>query len=311
VITQFDLPRPDSQPHDAAVAPDGTIWYQDFGQPYIGHLDPATGAVKEWKVPWVKPYPPYPPGGLDVQIGPDGNPYFAIQRGGHLMKFDRRTEEMTFWSPEQGPDLRETVAMIAITPSTNTVWFSRASSKIFGLDLRTNRVSKSYAVPGGYYGIAPVPNGNIMFFQMGSGQIGELDTQTGAATRYPTPTPDSGPRRGKLDAQGRVWFAEYYAGKIGMFDRTTRQFREWPMGAPYADPYDVVPTESGEVWAGGMVTDYVFRLNPASGQVTKYLLPSVNTNIRRIDAQSTPHGAVIWIGENHHGKITRIEVRNR
>ena len=311
VITQFDLPRPDSQPHDAAVAPDGTIWYQDFGQPYIGHLDPATGQVKEWKIPWVKPYPPYPPGGLDVQIDREGNPWFAIQRGAHLMKFDRLTEEMTFWSPEQGADLHETVAMIAMTPATNTVWFSQRSSKIFGLDLATNRVAKSWQVPGGYYGLAPTPEGNVFFFQMSSGKVGEIDTQTGKAELYVTPTPDSGPRRGTLDAQGRAWFAEYYAGKIGMFDRATKQFREWALGAPYADPYDVIPTRDGEVWAGGMVTDYVFRLNPETGQVTKYLLPSLNTNIRRMDAQSTPQGTVVWFGENHHGKITRIEARGR
>jgi virginiamycin B lyase len=190
-------------------------------------------------------------------------------------------------------------------------WFSRASSKIFGLDLTTNHVTKSWQVPGGYYGLAPTPEGNVFFFQMSSGKVGEIDTRTGKAELYATPTPDSGPRRGKLDARGRAWFAEYYAGKIGVFDRTTKQFREWALGVPYADPYDVIPTSNGEVWAGGMVTDYVFRLNPETGQVTKYLLPSLNTNIRRMDAQSTAKGAVVWFGENHHGKITRIEVRDR
>jgi streptogramin lyase len=45
-------------------------------------------------------------------------------------------------------------------------------------------------------------------------------------TTWPTPTPNSAPRRGALDAAGRFWFGEFRAGKIGMFDPATQSFRE-------------------------------------------------------------------------------------
>ena len=42
-------------------------------------------------------------------------------------------------------------------------------------------------------------------------------------------------------------------------------------------------------------------------KVIKYLLPSTNTNIRRIDVDNSTTPVSVWIGENHQGKITRIE----
>ena len=51
IITEYDLPRRNSQPHDASVAPDGMVWYSDFGLPYLGRLNPSTGETKEWRIP--------------------------------------------------------------------------------------------------------------------------------------------------------------------------------------------------------------------------------------------------------------------
>ncbi len=56
-----------------------------------------------------------------------------------------------------------------------------------------------------------------------------------------------------------------------------------------------------------MATDYIFRLDPETGTVTKHLLPTVNTNIRRIDVDNSTTPVTVWIGENHHAKITKIE----
>ena len=57
VMTQYDLPRPVSQPHDAMVDPDGMVWYLDFNNNYFGRLDPKTGQVKEWEIPAVEGVP--------------------------------------------------------------------------------------------------------------------------------------------------------------------------------------------------------------------------------------------------------------
>jgi hypothetical protein len=46
IITEFEVPRRESQPHDIAVDSEGIVWYNDHGNRYIGRLDQRTGEVK-------------------------------------------------------------------------------------------------------------------------------------------------------------------------------------------------------------------------------------------------------------------------
>jgi len=47
IITEYDLPRPEALPHDAMVDSEGMVWYCDFGQQYLGRLNPKTAEVAE------------------------------------------------------------------------------------------------------------------------------------------------------------------------------------------------------------------------------------------------------------------------
>ena len=48
IITEYDLPRKDAQPHDVVMDTDGKVWYSDFSHQFIGELDPATGKVTDY-----------------------------------------------------------------------------------------------------------------------------------------------------------------------------------------------------------------------------------------------------------------------
>ena len=54
VLTEYDLPRADAEPHDAIMDANGMVWYCDFAEAILGRLDPRTGATKEWPLPLVK-----------------------------------------------------------------------------------------------------------------------------------------------------------------------------------------------------------------------------------------------------------------
>ena len=56
-----------------------------------------------------------------------------------------------------------------------------------------------------------------------------------------------------------------------------------------------------------MHTDFIFRLNPESGEVTEYLLPTLEANIRRIDVDNSTNPVAVWIGENHQAKLAKLE----
>src|SRR5207253_10441363 len=71
IVTEYDLPRPETLPHDAAADSAGMIWYGDFGSHYLGVLDPRTGKVVEYPIPVTKPGAPL--GSLDVVLDKKGD----------------------------------------------------------------------------------------------------------------------------------------------------------------------------------------------------------------------------------------------
>src|SRR5207302_8770184 len=59
IMTEYELPRPDiTEPHDVVVDREGRVWYSDFGDLFIGELDPKTGKVNEHALPANKPGTP-------------------------------------------------------------------------------------------------------------------------------------------------------------------------------------------------------------------------------------------------------------
>ncbi len=48
-IKEFPLPRANAFPHDVAVAPNGSVYYSDQSNSFIGHLDPATGSRHRYR----------------------------------------------------------------------------------------------------------------------------------------------------------------------------------------------------------------------------------------------------------------------
>jgi virginiamycin B lyase len=107
----------------------------------------------------------------------------------------------------------------------------------------------------------------------------------------------SRPRRGRVDAQDRLWFAEYQGNAIGMFDPKSERISEWKVPTPYSAPYDAEAGRNGEAWTAGMSTDRVVRLDPKTGQTIEYQLPRT-TNVRRVHIDDTKSPGTLWVGNN-------------
>jgi streptogramin lyase len=109
-----------------------------------------------------------------------------------------------------------------------------------------------------------------------------------------------------IDSEDRIWFGEDHAAKIGMFDIKTKQFKEWQDPLDLNDDYDAVPDRAGYIWTGGMVTDIVTRLDPKSGDMTQFLLPQLDVNMRALDVDNLTNPPSLLVGENHHAKIAIV-----
>jgi streptogramin lyase len=314
IITEYDLPKPTRQPHDVVVDKDGMVWYAGFGEPILGKMDPKTGRTTEYPLPVLKPHTVV--GNLDVEFDEDQNLWIAMTFQAAIAKFDRKTEKFQIYRlpPELDGDYRE-ITFVAPQHShvDGKVWLTDAGSYTqMRLDLASGKfeVFEPFPVPRpNIYQVISDAQNNLYLDVMGRQDIGRIDAKTGKTTFYPTPTAHSAPRRGMMDAQGRLWFGENRGNKIGMFDTKTQKFQEWDSSAPEYFPYDVTADKNGDAWAVSEFSDSVLRLNPQTGQITEYPMPHF-TNMRRafVDNSTTP--VTFWVGNTHGASIVNLEPLN-
>jgi virginiamycin B lyase len=321
IYTEYDVPREMTQPHDVVVDASGMIWFTEFGEQYLGRMDPKTGKVKEYEVPTLRPNEPT--GILDLETDEAGNFWISLQNQGGVAKFDRQSGKFTVYAvPHEY--LTDETQQSMVGPQhvevDNKLWLNDTSIPgLYRVDLKTGKWEKwapykhssggdelAMTQPHSVYGIYADKQNNIFFCDFGGENIGKIEATTGKVTLFPTPTRKSRPRRGRMDDQGRLWFAEWRGDKLAMFDTRTEKFQEWPVPTPYMAPYDVALDKNGELWSGGMNTDRVLRTNFAAGENIEYLLPN-STNIRRVFIDNTTPRPTFWVGNNHGASIVKLE----
>ena len=315
IITEYDLPNPVIQPHDVVLDRAGNVWYSDFGQMFLGKMDPKTGKVTQYPIPVVKPG--WSEGTLDLEFDRDDNPWVGVMYQSAIAKFDRKTEKFQMWqTPREWDTDGGQLGHLALTgtPADNKVWIKNSDvGNIYRLDLVSNKFENlgNFKDPNGgkrigTYGIHSDAQNNAYLLDFAAGNIVKIDAKTRNVTVYVTPTPHSRPRRGRVDHEGRLWFAEYQGDAIGMFDPRTERITEWKVPTPWSAPYDAVAGRNGEAWTGSMLTDRVARLNIKSGEYTEYMLPRP-TNIRRVFLDESTRPGTLWVGSNHGASIVKVE----
>jgi streptogramin lyase len=233
-----------------------------------------------------------------------------------VAKFDRKTERVQSFTIPAEWQVGASVSQ-QVTP-TNThvdgkVWVKNAEgNQILRLDPSTGQWENlgAYKDPAtgrniAYYGIPSDNDNNLYLLDISAGLIGKLDAKTQKVAVYRTPIPNSRPRRGRVDAQNRLWFGEYAGDAIGMFDPKTEAIKEWTV-SPWSNPYDVVLDKSGDAWTGSMSNDRVTRLDPRTGAFVEYLLPRP-TNIRRVFVDDRTSPATFWVGSTHGASVIKLE----
>jgi streptogramin lyase len=315
IITEYDLPNPLIQPHDVMLDREGNVWYSDFGQMFLGKMNAKTGKVTQYPIPVVKPG--WPEGTLDLEFDKDDNPWVGVMYQSAIAKFDKKTEKFQIWqTPKEWDTDGGQLGHLAVegTPTDSKVWIKNSDvGNIYRLDLVSNKMENlgNFKDPRtgkriGTYGIHSDAHNNAYLLDFSAGNIVKIDAKTKVPTVYQTPTPDSRPRRGRVDPQGRLWFAEYGGNAIGMFDPKTEDMTEWKVPTPWSAPYDAIYDRNGDAWTGSMLTDRVARLEVKSGKYTEYMLPRP-TNIRRVYVDDSKQPGTLWIGSNHGASIVKVE----
>jgi streptogramin lyase len=306
IITQYDMPRPDTVAHDLDIDSKGTIWYTDESRMYFGKMDPKTGKFTEYALP---PVPPGDlPGARDIQVDRDDNLWFPRRIAGAatvLTKYNPKTEQL---STIEGVGTQ----FMALGPD-GKIWagFSRIDPKTMKVEA-TYSWQKSPNLPSGqhrqYVDLIVIDSkGNPYAPDIGGSYIIGINAKTGEAKFWQVPTPQASPRRGRMDAQDRFWFAENTGNKIGVFDTRTEKFKEWPMPREYMTPYCVsAPDKNGYVYATSNMAERLVRLDPKTGEMVEYQIPT-EFDSKKITFDRMSSGTTLWMVNTRTARMMKVE----
>ena len=316
IVTEYDLGRPTIAPHDVIMV-NGTIWYSNFDESYLGKLDPKTGKHTEYAM--AVPKPNFPVGTLDIGADKDGNLWLGMMYQAAVAKFDPNTEQFQYFNlpPERQ---RDNSQLNMVTPDKvhvdGKLWVNDAGpSTLLRLDVATGKfeeVDPLSMLPGGrkgpysIYDVRANSQNNAYVTDFQRNYVVRVDAKTGRFTAIQTGSPITRNRRGRIDDQDRFWFAQYRGNHVSMLDTKEWRIQDYPLPTKFTNPYDVIWDKNGDIWTSGMSTDRVVRLNPDSGQAIEYPLPRP-TNVRRVFIDNTTERPTFWIGSNHGASIIKLE----
>jgi virginiamycin B lyase len=291
-IEEFDVPT-GSHPHDVSPAPDGGIWYTGQRNGTLGHLDPASGAVRE--IPLGAGSAPH-----GVITGPDSAAWITDGGLNAIVRVDPETDDVrVFPLPEDRPNANLNTAVF---DPGGVLWFT-GQSGIYGRLDPSGAMDVWDAPEGrGPYGITATPDGDVWYASLVGSHIARIDPANGAATVVEPPTPNQGSRRVWSDSEGRIWVSEWDAGQVGVHDPRDGSWQEWPLPGDGAMAYAVFVDEQDIVWLSDFGGNAIVRFDPATETFDSVDLPSADGAVRQLHGRP---GAV-WGAESAVDKLVVV-----
>jgi virginiamycin B lyase len=283
-IREWEVPKPNSRPHDPAIAPDGALWYTGQMANELGRLDPNTGTFKEYPLTT----PNSGPHGLVADR--EGNIWFTANFKGYIGKLDPATGKVTEYPM---PDKRATDPHSLVFNGKGMIFFTAEESGFVGrLDPKTGKISlKQVPTPGANpYGLIVGPDENIYFCEFGTNKIGKLNPATLGITEIILPE-GARPRRIANNPDGLIYFTDFARGFIGQLDPKTEKVQEWASpGGDDSEPYGIASTGDQIVWyvETGVRPNQLVAFDPQTKKFERWPIPSGGGVVRNMVA--TPQG---------------------
>ena len=332
VVTEYDLPRGGQRdvfmlrgdpayvwPHDV-IMNDQYAYYTDHFSYTIGQLDRKTGEAKElhFQAPAGAGRDPNggdgrpgnPGGGThELQFDRQGNVIIGMRKG--TVRYNPKTGQFNGWAT--GND------QFGLDPQGN-VWTLPVNGQLVKLDTSSEALKRTiYPIPknAGIYDIDTDTKGRTDLYIWREGKIGIFDPATLDYKNYPVPTPMSGPRRGQIDGQNRLWAAEFFAGQVVMFDPDEQILKEYPLipgvkpyTAPYAEPYSAsVDDKNHIVWTNDFSSSRIYKIDTITGKSVEYMTPD-NYEIRDFKVEVGAPRPTVWIpAYRPPSKLVKVQVR--
>lgn len=336
--------------HDALADFNGNIWFT-YSVPSpdrtYGKIDARTGKVTDFKLPGRNGMAASSHGLTRDQ---DGILWFNVSgaadaegAAGGLARLDPATEKAEVFNPPNG--MSRTDGTLDVD-GKGYVWVTSHDGAL-RFDPRTREFKEFKSATfvdsdglGNTYGLAADREGNGWWAEMSIDIVAHSDVQTGKSLEVKLPplaeqqeliTPQErklyaiagsdwnsampwaeGPRRLAADKAGdTVWVCDWWGENLAQIDIHTGKATLHPVPAPSSAPYAASVDSSHRVWVNFMNADQVGRFDPATGQWTRFDLPTLGTESRFVNVLERGKTFQVIVPYWRTSKVARLQVRSQ
>jgi virginiamycin B lyase len=231
----------------------------------------APVSITEWTVPWEKTRP------RDPYVDAQGKVWFVGQAGNYIANLDPASGKFARFEIEAGTHPHN-----LIVDKTGKVWFAgNRNARIGALDGATGK-STIYPMPGGAprdpHTLILDSKSDIWFTAQGGNAVGHLDTKTGKVRIVDVATRNARPYGIVMDRKDRPWFVQFGTNKVASIDPATMKVTEYAL-PERARARRLEVTSDGIIWYGDYMRGMLGRLDPSTGSVKEWPMPSGATSL--------------------------------
>ncbi|TID27262.1 NHL repeat-containing protein [Venturia nashicola] len=292
-FTFYDMPTPLSGPCDLATGPDGALWVQNILVDTIVRIDPVSGQVSEYNIPYTIPGTQNPailPALTNgrtalacvIRAGNDGNLYAASGLRNQFLRINPSTRKIDVFTPPDYNPLGDLQPFNDLTPGPTGMYFSQTTANLIShFDYVTEDIT-SFAVPTPL--AAPLGmvffRGYLWYAELLGNKIARFDPVTNRTQEYPLPLSLLGPAvvRATFSDPDRVCFTAFLGGANGCIGADTGKIDVYPntglapaLSLPAENTRDLRYNDI--VYYSTASQNYINILNLTSGSISKVTEP--------------------------------------
>lgn len=329
-ITEYSTPSPRPAIHSVTTDPkSGVVWFSEYDAlaNNIARFDPKTETFLELPIPLPKAL------AHTGTVLKDGRFIVALDRAGHEEGGGEVPTKLAIASADgkgkvetiDFPGKRQGARVIKEDPTQDNVVWIVAQNETWRYNLKTREFkayvnpvpdtfpqgsqSGRFALPGAHpegdgYAMTVDANGTPWVTQLAHGNILRLDPDTGIWKIYRTAEIVSA-RGIDYDADGNIWFGDFFGHKLGMLDPKTGNFTFYRPPNPYGTPYGItIDRKRGQIWYGDTHPNNATRFDIKTKQFAEYPLATPNAAVRFLGVD--PKGRA-WFGGFQNGKFGVVD----
>lgn len=329
-FTFYDLPTPLSGPCDLCEGPDGALWGQDQLGPSLFRIDPASGDVEDFKIPFtLEPFSNVTlPTVLDrialscaIRPGDDGNVYASFGTRNQLVRINPSSKKIDVFGPPNliGQPAGDLQPFNDLYSSPDGIYFTQTTAnKVSFFDFSAETIT-NYDIPTPAsmpLGMFFASDGKAYFAEFGAQKIGRLNPNTSEIEEFNVPLPAlAGPAVIRVETEGRyIWFTAFVGNAIGRLDMETGEIVAYSNPSLGTFAAENTLGADGNIYFSTATQNFVNKLDPMTGNFSQIIMPGTTVAVPAsvplyfVIAMNAGPGNAIWFTEEIPNRVGRYQL---